>query len=946
MVLDPISALSIAASVVQFIDFGTKLISKSRELARSSTGALVEHGQMKAASNRLKELDDGLLNSLSILTAKKKKLTEAEAALRGVSQECRDMAVDFSHALSRYSVEPGQNAWKSFRRVFKAVWDKEGIEAMRQRLNDQRQQLSLNILIVMSDSQTQILQDLRAEGKRVEASILDAVRQSNTDLQSNLARFAQDFANNPRKRDLDRLKADRDQYISGQRNAIDAVSSDIHERINVDNPKRMREYMLSTLYFAQIRERRSQIHSAHRKTFDWIFQASDPHDPSFSHFIEWLEGAPSPQGLYWISGKPGSGKSTLMRYLSEDVRTKNALAVWAHSKPILYASCFFWLAGTETQKSLNGLLRSLLHDLLMQVPFMIPEAAPWRWRAADFGFSLPPWTNSELLEAFDRLVEVSKQTHCLFIFIDGLDEFDGDPDQQTELLTFLVSLSESDSIKLCVSSRHYPIFQTAFEGFPALRLENLTRNDIKIFVEERFQDLKDFKSLQQIYPQQSKELVLEIVKKAQGVFLWVHLVVRSLRQGVIDGDSITALSRRLEEIPDDLDEFFRRIINGIPRHQRKYASLYFRIMLACSSTKPPLLSLFFAEEEVPDFVDRTPLQACHPEIVQARQRAMERRLESRCRGLLETQKHFQDLSPPVGRQMEYYVDFLHRTVRDFLLSKTTQRVLNEYSSGAFDPNDFLCKATLAQLKMADPQSVDVPNLSRAFLEHARALEKSSGAAHPRLFDTFTSLLKHHAPDWPCSPGSYVALALAFSVERYATDVIRTGILNVNTVYVHPLISGARSTLLEYSLFCESPSASDMPSGRVTLLESAAIALLEHGANPNDDRSSHTTWESFLTAASHLKAARSELDPSWARVARAFVVNGAARKAAQPIQSRVHTKAVAGKRLRYAISEPEDLADTVETVFKGQGGGEYAAILRQNSSTLGLVKRVFGRSTQR
>jgi hypothetical protein len=104
MVLEPLSVLSVAASIVQFIDFGTKLISKSRELATSSTGALVEHGEMIATSNRLKELDDGLLTSISVLAAKKKGLTEAEAALRDVSQECRDMAAEFTHTLSGYCV--------------------------------------------------------------------------------------------------------------------------------------------------------------------------------------------------------------------------------------------------------------------------------------------------------------------------------------------------------------------------------------------------------------------------------------------------------------------------------------------------------------------------------------------------------------------------------------------------------------------------------------------------------------------------------------------------------------------------------------------------------------------------------------------------------------------------------------------------------------------------
>ena len=776
----------------------------------------------------------------------------------------------------------------------------------------------------------------------MEASILEAIRQSNLELRSTLVKFDQQIAKHPRKDQLDRLRADRDKYISGKENAIDAFSSDIHDRINANKPERMKEYILSSLYYTQIRERRSQIHSAHQKTFDWIYKTSDPQDRSFSNFVQWLETPPASHGLYWVSGKPGSGKSTLMRYISEDKRTRDSLTIWAKSKPILDASCFFWLSGTETQKSLNGLLRSLLYDLLMLVPSLISKVAPWRWRAADFGSNLPAWTNSELLEAFQEFVKRAGQAHCLFILIDGLDEYDGDLDQQTELLTFLISLSQSEAVKVCVSSRHYPIFQTTFEGYPTLKLENLTRNDIKVFVEDRLGDLKDFKLLQQIYPLDSAELVSEVVNKAQGVFLWVYLVIRSLRQGVIDGDSMAALTRRLEEIPDDLNEFFQRIINGIPRQQRKYASLYFRIMLV-SSVKPLLLALFFVEEEIPDFITKTPLQASHAHIIQAKQRSMERRLESRCRGLLEAQEHVDDSSLGLvhGLQTKYYVDFLHRSVRDFLLSKDTQVTLSEYSLGDFDPNEFLCNSTVAQLKMAESQSVDVPALSKFFLTFARQLERSSGVAHPGLFDTFASLLKHHAPAWPHSSGSYIALALAFSVELYATKMIETESLNLRSEYGHPLILGTRRTLLEYCILDQTSPAlvGKLSSARKAPLKFAAIALFEKGADPNESVNGKSIWKSYLDLAA--SPATAKLDPSWARVARAFIENGAARKAIDRLQ--YSTKAVAGKRLRYATNEPEDLAILVEMVFKDQGGKEMADMLRENSSTLGLVKRVFARS---
>lgn len=50
--MDPVSALSIAAVVVQFVDFGAKTLSKSHELYRSSRGALNENIETEAATKR------------------------------------------------------------------------------------------------------------------------------------------------------------------------------------------------------------------------------------------------------------------------------------------------------------------------------------------------------------------------------------------------------------------------------------------------------------------------------------------------------------------------------------------------------------------------------------------------------------------------------------------------------------------------------------------------------------------------------------------------------------------------------------------------------------------------------------------------------------------------------------------------------------------------------
>lgn len=147
MVLDPISALGVAAAVVQFVDFGFELTSKSRELAKSSTGSLIDHRDLIDAANRLEILDDRLQKSSAIV--QQQKLSREEEALLEVSGKCRKTAGELRKTLESIAAKPGEGTFKSFRQAFKAVWHKDSIENMRSRINDLQQQLCIHLLVVM-----------------------------------------------------------------------------------------------------------------------------------------------------------------------------------------------------------------------------------------------------------------------------------------------------------------------------------------------------------------------------------------------------------------------------------------------------------------------------------------------------------------------------------------------------------------------------------------------------------------------------------------------------------------------------------------------------------------------------------------------------------------------------------------------------------------------------
>jgi len=76
--------------------------------------------------------------------------------------------------------------------------------------------------------------------------------------------------------------------------------------------------LLESLYYSEIKDRHDRISEAHGMTFQWIYGDPRPGDRPWTDLSHWLE---SNRSLYWITGKAGSGKSTLMKYLYNDERT-------------------------------------------------------------------------------------------------------------------------------------------------------------------------------------------------------------------------------------------------------------------------------------------------------------------------------------------------------------------------------------------------------------------------------------------------------------------------------------------------------------------------------------------------------------------------------------------------------------------------------------------------
>lgn len=481
------------------------------------------------------------------------------------------------------------------------------------------------------------------------------------------------------------------QYIDG-----DAVAVERHEELmskishgpaipHTSNPFIELQKRLS---FQRQDDRYEAISDAHRETFEWAFEEPKSDQYSWSNLQSWLVNE---DGIYWVSGKAGSGKSTFMKFLYNDRRLQHdALKAWAGDCTLLTASFFFWFHGWPLQRSQEGLFRSILLQVLDQAEHLGPLLFPKQYRT---GANLnQPLSFYELRAAFAKLMTCLDDSHKLFLFIDGLDEFDAAQLSTSELAESLLEATKSPNIKAIVSSRPLSAFESRFAATPKLRLHELTQKSISMYVHDKLGMHERMIQLAQGDSTSAKYLQSEIVRSASGVFLWVELVVRSLIEGLENYDTLENLRQRLSELPTDLEKLFWHMLKSIPQQYKAESSRIFQLLLGVSNLTHDLLHL--AQMDL-DKVLQAKIMPGTVENVCSKE-AVEGRLRSRCVGILEL-KYF----PQDGclESSWWYVWILHSTVADFLMTDDVKNhLLIQTAQSNFSPHIVILQAYVMLFK--------------------------------------------------------------------------------------------------------------------------------------------------------------------------------------------------------------------------------------------------------
>ncbi|KAK4443976.1 hypothetical protein QBC34DRAFT_498684 [Podospora aff. communis PSN243] len=337
-------------------------------------------------------------------------------------------------------------------------------------------------------------------------------------------------------------------------------------------------------------------------------------------------------GVLWVKGNPGTGKSTLMKHTLEECRkTFENHTIIAH---------FFNARGDPLEKTQLGLLRSLVWQLVDKEPVR-KSVLLSRYKEKKQKQGEVKWRESELREFLASEVRRSRQKP-LALLIDALDECD--EDHVREVVTFLETLvveakEAKTKLSICLASRTYPnISMTRFSsGELKLDAADGHLNDILEYVGAYLN-----KELRENDPL----IVSTVQRKASGVFMWAVLVVAILNE-IIDEGRAEDVQKKLREVPKELDRLYSSILEqggdstNTAETPLRLSEVFWALLTGVSGEPEKLLqSPYFSKK--------------------ADKSHMQRRITSASRGLVEVRVHQQ-----WHGENSDTVQFIHESVNNF-----------------------------------------------------------------------------------------------------------------------------------------------------------------------------------------------------------------------------------------------------------------------------------------
>ncbi|KAF6811716.1 small s protein [Colletotrichum sojae] len=474
--MDPISAFGLAVNVLTVIDLSAKVMSTASEIwisgePTSNHDHYLVAGHLQSCCERLigsgqqsrGKHAGGLASSSS---------SRHEIKLQKLASEVADIANDIQLGL----IGPSKHGTitKTFRDSILVVWGERKMREKTERLQALRAELQFGVIVSLKSELDVValrtndqLEKLDGMTRELVRTLLSDKENWRLELEGHLAAMHEGVG-----RQFDQMEGTAKQRHDELLNAVLASSAQPPPSVPTSDFHTLTtEKILDKLWFSRINDRYEDISSAHRRTFEWIFSGEAQVQLSCG-FLKWAENG---DDIYWLSGRAGTGKSTLMKFLADDFRTQKLFRLWAGSHGLVMAKYWFWdQSRDDLQKSLDGMYRGIMYEIIRKEPLFARLLFPDQFKAGrDWITDFP--TSNELKRAFHRLVSVESPPAHIALLIDGLDEYKAPEQAQLDLAQSLKIASESKHLKIIASSRPETVFEKTFKDSTKIYLHDLTR---------------------------------------------------------------------------------------------------------------------------------------------------------------------------------------------------------------------------------------------------------------------------------------------------------------------------------------------------------------------------------------------------------------------------------------------------------------------------------------
>ncbi|KAH8761434.1 hypothetical protein F5882DRAFT_467834 [Hyaloscypha sp. PMI_1271] len=457
-------------------------------------------------------------------------------------------------------------------------------------------------------------------------------------------------------------------------------------------------------------------------------------------------------------------------------------------------------------------------------------------------------------------------------FIDSLDEFDDPDTHQAMLAEKLRTWTDRNlnSLKIYVSSREENAFLNEFTQSQRLPLHLLTQNDI---IKMTKSSLDSHRRFRESTSQDQEDLIHRIVTQAQGVFLWVALVLNEIHKelnSLLPGRPLQILLDLLETIPEDLAEFLGQILRSISKRNREEAWTILTIAIATNdldyAERFSILHYSFVGDLCKNkhLGQRQPMCDASVAEITSRVEGMRYRLKGLCGGLVETtvvrERRYVTLADPSYWAFRETIVFTHRSIYEFLRQEAPHDFKTFF--GDLDVLSFHLQLLILQMKLIPFDSEVVrcysSNLLRNMFErfpefnHAdehiyqlgsleyALLQRQYRTSNPvKEFDwsAYITFLIPTAINQGSKPRELISV-LGYSCYFGNMRYVAWSMINRPTL---TLDNRSRANLLSCNL--EAIHHGHTGGNRVEVLR----YLLEHGFNPElaSGDSTLTIWEEFV-----------------------------------------------------------------------------------------------------